>query len=85
MMIQKNIISKHKYVTLKRVSKSQFDEQHNWCTFSRSYLALRTFWSLLCNKKRTFVYQKFSFCLSKPQDCFFDVPLRFSRPLQTPA
>ena len=51
MMIQKNTILKHKYVTLKRVSKSQFDEHHNWCTFSCSYLALRTFWSLFRRKK----------------------------------
>ena len=51
-MIQKNIISKHKYVTLKRMSKSQFDEHHYWCTFSRSYPALRTFWLLLGKKIR---------------------------------
>ena len=29
---------------------------HNWCTFSRSYLTLRTFWSLLGIKELTFVY-----------------------------
>ncbi|MBO5295570.1 MAG: hypothetical protein J6B71_10060, partial [Clostridia bacterium] len=38
------------------------------CTFSRSYPTLRTFWSLLGIKNRTFVYRRmFCFCLSKPQ------------------
>ena len=36
-------------------------------TFFRYYPHLDTFLPLFRNKKRTFVYQKFLFCLSKPQ------------------
>ena len=31
---------------------------HNWCTFSRSYPTLRTFWSLFRNKKTHFCLLK---------------------------
>ena len=44
------------------LSQFQFIEWHTWCTFSRSYLTIRTFWSLLGNEKRTFGRQKFLFC-----------------------
>jgi hypothetical protein len=38
-----------------------------YAPFRFSYLHLRTVILFFRNKKRTFVYQKFSFCLSKPQ------------------
>ena len=43
------------YLFVCLINKFQFIEWHTWCTFSRSYLTIRTFWSLLGNKKRTFV------------------------------
>ena len=39
----------------------------NWCTFSRSYPALRTFLLFFRKKEVTFVYPKLLLFLSKPQ------------------
>ncbi|MBP3923193.1 MAG: hypothetical protein J6D27_09510, partial [Ruminiclostridium sp.] len=39
-------------------NSNRFDEHHTWCTFSRSYPTLRTFWSLFRRKDSAFVLDK---------------------------
>ena len=62
---------RHSFISFKQANGNfQFVEQTamwDHAPFLRFYLCLRTVCALLHNKKRTFVYQKFSFCLSKPQ------------------